>query len=132
LWKEGTIKLHHNRLRGPEFEPKFFRIEQLSCPAIVDKQGRETLLPVMRPTTAIDVEERAAVENENSRKILRALLDAPGASERELTQATGISRTTVQRKIGALKGDGRAWAKWAYGDRKGEKATKSNQLGSSG
>jgi|HubBroStandDraft_6_1064221.scaffolds.fasta_scaffold366926_2 DNA-binding transcriptional ArsR family regulator len=60
----------------------------------------------MRPTTAIDVEERAAVENENSRKILRALLDAPGASERELAQATGISRTTVQRKIGALKRDG--------------------------
>ena len=39
LWKEATIKLHHNRLRGPEFEPRFFRIEQLSCPAIVDKGG---------------------------------------------------------------------------------------------
>jgi uncharacterized membrane protein len=103
LWKEATIKLHHNRLRGPEFEPRFFRIEQLSCPAIVDKSGRQILLPVLRPTTAMDVEERASVENETSRKILRALLDAPGASERELAQATGISRTTVQRKIGTLK-----------------------------
>ena len=106
LWREGTIKLHHNRLRGPEFEPRFFRIEQLSCPDIVDKSGHQILLPVLRPTTAMDVEERAAVENENSRKILRALLDAPGASERELAQATGISRTTVQRKIGTLKRDG--------------------------
>lgn len=35
MWKEGTIKLHHNRLRGPEFEPRFFRIEQLSCPKIL-------------------------------------------------------------------------------------------------
>jgi hypothetical protein len=70
LWKEGTIKLHHNRLRGPEFEPRFFRIEQLSCPAIVDKSGRQILLPVLRPTTVMDVEELAAVENKNDIALL--------------------------------------------------------------
>ena len=64
LWKDGTIKLHHNRLRGPEFEPRFFRIEQLSCPDIVDKGGRQILLPVLRPITELDVEERAIVERE--------------------------------------------------------------------
>jgi hypothetical protein len=64
LWKDGTIKLHHNRLRGPEFEPRFFRIEQLSCPDIVDKGGRQILLPVLRPITELDVEERAIVGRE--------------------------------------------------------------------
>jgi hypothetical protein len=51
LWKEASIKFHWNRVRGPEFEPRFFRTEKLSCPDILDKQGRQILLPVMRPST---------------------------------------------------------------------------------
>jgi hypothetical protein len=58
LWKEAQIKLCHNRLRGPEFEPKYFRIEMISCPDIVDKQGRQIMLPVMRPITETGAAER--------------------------------------------------------------------------
>jgi uncharacterized membrane protein len=103
LWKEAAIKLHHNRLRGPEFEPHYFRIEKLSCPEIVDKSGREILLPVLRPATAIDVEERAAAENKNDIALLRALLANPGASQRELADATGIPKSTVDRTIKKLE-----------------------------
>ena len=88
LWKEGTIKLHHNRLRGPEFEPRFFRIEHLSCPDIVDKGGRQILLPVLRPTTAMDVEERARGESQTDIALLRALVGNPKASQRELVEET--------------------------------------------
>src|ERR1700720_2080485 len=87
LWKEGTIKLHHNRLRGPEFEPRFFRIEQLSCPDIVDKDGVQILLPVLRPITELDVEERAIVENATDMKLLRAMLDAPNGNQRDWATA---------------------------------------------
>ena len=103
LWKEGTIKLHHNRLRGPEFEPRFFRIEQLSCPDIVDKSGRQILLPVLRPASERDVEERAAAENKNDNALLRALLATPGASERELAQAIGLSKSAIGPKLRKLE-----------------------------
>src|ERR1700730_17916934 len=83
LWKEGTIKLHHKRLRGPEFEPKFFRIEQLSCPTIVDKSGRQILLPVMRPSTEMDAEERQAQEGNSQLALLRSMIEDPGGSQRD-------------------------------------------------
>ena len=58
LWKDASIKFHWNRVRGPEFEPKYFRIEKLSCPDIVDKQRRQILLPVLRPCSEVDVEKK--------------------------------------------------------------------------
>jgi hypothetical protein len=102
LWKEGTIKLHHNRLRGPEFEPRFFRIEQLSCPDIVDKGGRQILLPVLRSTTAIDVEEQAIIKSATDIKLLQAMLDAPNDKQRDWAQTIGLAVSTVNDKLGAF------------------------------
>jgi hypothetical protein len=102
LWKDGTIKLHHNRLRGPEFEPRFFRIEQLSCPDIVDKGGRQILLPVLRPTTAIDVEEQAIIKSATDIKLLQAMLDAPNDKQRDWAQTIGLAVSTVNDKLGAF------------------------------
>ena len=39
IWKDGPCKLYHNRLRGPEFEPRYFRIEKMAAPEIVDSQA---------------------------------------------------------------------------------------------
>jgi hypothetical protein len=102
LWKEGTIKLHHNRLRGPEFEPRFFRIDQLSCPDIVDKGGRQILLPVLRPTTAIDVEEQAIIKSATDIKLLQAMLDAPNDKQRDWAHPMGLAVSTVNDKLGAF------------------------------
>ena len=105
LWKEATIKLHHNRLRGPEFEPRFFRIEQLSCPAIVDKQGRQILLPVLRPTSEKDVEERARVSRNTKLELLRAMLAEPKGTQRDWAMKINLSVSTVNQKLKILEGE---------------------------
>jgi AAA domain/Bifunctional DNA primase/polymerase, N-terminal len=104
LWNEGAIKLYQNRVRGPEFEPKFFRIEKLSSPDIVDVQGRQILLPVMRPTTERDAEEREIIESQTDISLLRALVLNPKASFREMAFATALPKSNVGRKIKKLIG----------------------------
>jgi hypothetical protein len=105
LWKDGTIKLHHNRLRGPEFEPRFFRIEQLSCPGIVDKGGRQILLPVLRPTTEKDVEERARVSRDTKLELLRAMLTEPKGTQRDWAMKINLSVSTVNEKLKILESE---------------------------
>jgi hypothetical protein len=83
LWKEAQIKLYHNRLRGPEFEPRFFRIEKLSCPDIVDKQRRQISLPVIRPITETDAEERKTQEGNAELALLKAMIENEEGSQRE-------------------------------------------------
>ena len=104
LWKgEGSqIKLSQNRVRGPEFEPRYYRIEKLSSPDIVDDKGRQILLPVMRPITEQDVEERKAAESETDVAFLRALQLTPEAPQRDLAQACGLPLTRVNRTIKRL------------------------------
>jgi len=50
----------------------------------------------------MDVEERAATENKNDIALLRALLATPGASERELAQAVGLSKSAIGPKLKRL------------------------------
>jgi hypothetical protein len=104
LWKEAQIKLYHNRLRGPEFEPKYFRIEMLSCPDIVDKQGRQILLPVMRPITEMDAAEREKNEGNLDLAVLRAMAANPDGTQLEWALAIGIrSKGTINKKLQKLK-----------------------------
>src|ERR1700730_1106681 len=104
LWKEAQIKLYHNRLRGPEFEPKYFRIEMLSCPDIVDKQGRQILLPVMRPITDIDAAEREKNDGNLDLALLRAIAANPEGTQLEWALAVGIrSKSAVNAKLQKLK-----------------------------
>ena len=102
LWKEASIKFHWNRVRGPEFEPRFFRIEKLSCPDILDKQGREILLPVMRPITEMDVEERASQEGNSQLALLRAMVENPKGSQREWAFRIGKSQGSLQHMFKKL------------------------------
>jgi hypothetical protein len=102
LWKEASIKFHWNRVRGPEFEPRFFRIEKLSCPDILDKQGRQILLPVMRPITEMDVEERASQEGNSQLALLRAMVENPKGSQREWAFRIGKSQGSLQHMFKKL------------------------------
>jgi Winged helix-turn-helix DNA-binding/CHC2 zinc finger/AAA domain len=105
LWKSecSQIKLFQNRVRGPEFEPCYYRIEKLSSPDIVDDKGRQILLPIMRPTTALDVAERAIALKNTKLALLRAMLAAPNAPQRELATAIGVSVSTVNANLKALE-----------------------------
>jgi hypothetical protein len=104
LWKEAQIKLYHNRLRGPEFEPKYFRIEMLSCQDIVDKQGRQILLPVMRHITEIDAAEREKKEGNLDLALLRAMAANPDGTQLEWTFAIGLrSKSAVNARIQRLR-----------------------------
>ena len=105
LWAEpgGQIKLSHNRVRGPEFEPQYFRIEKVSCPDIVDIKGRQILLPAMRPSTQQDAEERDKDEANTDLALLRAMIANPDATHAEWGQAIGRDRSRVSRKLQKLK-----------------------------
>jgi len=95
LWKEASIKFHWNRVRGPEFEPRFFRIEKFSCPDILDKQGRQIPLPVMRPCTEIDAEERKTQEGNVELALLKAMIENEEGSQREWAFKIGKGQSSV-------------------------------------
>ncbi|MDQ6869183.1 MAG: AAA family ATPase [Pseudomonadota bacterium] len=104
LWKDAQIKLYHNRLRGPEFEPKYFRIEILSCPDIVDKQNRQILLPVMRPITDTDAEECEKNNGNLDFALLRAMAANREGSQTEWAFAIGIkAKSSINKKLQKLK-----------------------------
>jgi hypothetical protein len=103
LWKEGHVKLYHNRLRGPEFEPRFFRIEKRSCRDIVDIKGREILLPIMLPTLEKDAEARLQQEANILPSLLLAMASNPEGTLAEWGVAIGHSKSTVSRRMGQLK-----------------------------
>lgn len=105
LWKEASIKFHWNRVRGPEFEPRFFRIEKLSCPDIVDKQGRQILLPVMRPSTEADASEREKNDGNLDLALLRAIAANPDGTQLEWALAIGIkAKSAVNSRLQKLRG----------------------------
>jgi hypothetical protein len=76
LWSEdGTIELGWTKVRGPEFDPKFFKIEKLGCPEIIDNKGRTPLLPVMRAMDAESLEQKAKTANETRATLLRIIAE---------------------------------------------------------
>lgn len=90
LWKSAQIKLHHtDKLRSPTFEPKYFRIEKCSCPDILDNKGRQIQLPLMRPCTETDAEEKTAQEGNSQLALLRAMIENPNGSQREWAMRIG-------------------------------------------
>ncbi|HXN88835.1 MAG TPA: AAA family ATPase [Methylocella sp.] len=102
LWKEASIKFHWNRVRGPEFEPRFFRIEKFSCPDIVDKQGRQILLPVMRPSTEADAETREKSNADASRALLAAMIADPTGTQADWGVAINQSKGRVNGHLQRL------------------------------
>jgi hypothetical protein len=103
LWAEdGSIKLHFNRVRGPEFEPLHFRIEKLSSPDICDDEGRQILLPVLRPISEQVAEQRQAAKGTVELEVLKSLAEEPGLSGRERSAKLGMSETTLRRRLEAL------------------------------
>jgi hypothetical protein len=107
LWSDaGTIELNHNKVRGPEFEPRYFRIETLGSPDILDNKGRQPQLPVMRPISEQAVEERKNADDDFGRALLRQMLDAPNGSQRQWGDAVRRSKSRVNDKLHNLAKEG--------------------------
>ncbi len=105
LWaaSQNQIKLHWNKVRGPQFEPCHFRIEQLSCPDIVDDMRRQILLPVMRPSTEADAEERAGQKSNSQRALLMAIIENAKGTQRDWAFKIGKSVGTVAKTLKRLE-----------------------------
>lgn len=104
LWADGgQIKFHWNKVRGPEFEPQYFRIEKVSSPDIVDIKGRQILLPVMRPTTAQAADEKQQTDAVLNRALLEAMLTAPDAMQAEWAFAIRRSKSSLNDRLQKLK-----------------------------
>jgi hypothetical protein len=90
------------KLRGIEFEPVKFRFEGMTSPDVKDVKGREVRLPVLRPMTDADAEQRESAEVKKTAAVLRAMAADPAGSLTSLAAATGLHRSSVERVIKRL------------------------------
>jgi hypothetical protein len=121
----GAVKMHwQGKLRGVEFDPLFFRIEAASSPDVIDAKGRQVQLPVMRPATEADAEQREQAEINTDLALLKAILAEPDATQQAWAITIGKSKTLVNKKLQKLKSEKLVdvvLGKWSLTDR-GRKA----------
>jgi AAA domain len=99
----GAVRLHwQGKLRALDFAPRLFRFEIVGSPDILDAKGRQVQLPVLRPITEADAETRQQEQTDRSSKLLRALIDHPGAAVRQLGEVTQIPKSSVERELTKL------------------------------
>ncbi len=99
----GNTVLHwQGKFRGLEFQPAAFRFDILGSPDLLDGKGRQVQLPVLRPCSTEDVEDREAAEVNLDIDILRCLVDEPTPAIREIAQAVGCKKTNVAQKLARL------------------------------
>jgi hypothetical protein len=104
LWNDnGRIELGWNKVRGPEFDTRYFRIEKLGCPDILDNKGRTPLLPILRPMSDQTVEQGQKSDADTSIALLRAMLAEPGGTQADWAAAIGRSKGRVNAWLQKLK-----------------------------
>jgi hypothetical protein len=107
LWNEGgSIELAWNKVRGPEFEPRSFRIELLGSPDILDNKGRQPQLPVMRPMSQQTVDDRRTASDADDLRLLHLLRDQPTTSQGGIASTLGWYKSKVNRKLRDLTSGG--------------------------
>jgi hypothetical protein len=124
----GLVRLHwQGKLRGLEFPPALFRIENASSPDVVDTKGRQVELPVMRPMTENEAERREAATVNDNIALLRAMIAEPSGSIRTWAASCGFgSKSRVEKALPSLASDKlikKAAGKWML-TRSGEKAAR--------
>jgi hypothetical protein len=90
------------KLRGLDFEPPLYRIENKTSPGIVNVKGDLVQIPVVLPTSQGEAEDREADVANRDVKVLRVMAENPLAGERALALAAGMSRGAVQRALAKL------------------------------
>ena len=53
LWRRGNVcQLHwQTKLRGPDFDPVYFRFREYGCNEVLDAKGRRVMMPLLVPRT---------------------------------------------------------------------------------
>jgi hypothetical protein len=96
----GLVELHwQGKFRGLEFKPKFFRFDIVSSPDVIDKKGNQIALPILRPATEEDAEQREAASVNSDMAVLRAMAADEKASIRDLAAKIGVHRSKVERTL---------------------------------
>jgi hypothetical protein len=90
-------------LDGIKSAARYFRIEKLGCPHILDNKGRTPLLPVIRPTSAEDIERQKNREGATDLALLRVIYEMPFASQAQWAIAIGISQQAISKKLKVLQ-----------------------------
>jgi AAA domain len=104
LWNdEGRIELGWNKVRGPEPGDRFFRIEKLGAPHILDSKGRTPLLPVMRPMSVTSIEQSEKTDADLDRALLQAMADNPDGTQTEWGAAIGRSKGRLNKRLQKLE-----------------------------
>jgi hypothetical protein len=103
LWKDDKgMRLHWSKVRGPHFEPRFFRIEMLCTPDVVDNKGRQISLPVPFPMTEEAAEQKQEARAANDVDILRSFDEDPTANETARAITLAMKGQTLQFRVKKL------------------------------
>jgi hypothetical protein len=90
------------KFRGIDFTAALFRFEILDCPDVLDIKGRRVALPVLRPTTEEDAENREKAAVNRDVAILIAIAKEPRGSLNDWAVGASLTRAAVQRGLEAL------------------------------
>ncbi len=81
LWKEGEVmELHHNKLRGPSFQPIQFRLAQCVLAGVLDSKGREVSTVVAEPISEANAAAEQDRQFNDSTSAIRAIDTLPKPS----------------------------------------------------
>src|SRR5215204_1487027 len=87
-WKhdDTLIELHHNKIRGPGFEPLIFNLETIRSPDLCDHLGN--VLPTVRAVAITQTDETAAQKRtrDDEDRVLASLLENPEASYADIAE----------------------------------------------
>jgi hypothetical protein len=104
LWGEGNrIELGFNKIRGPEFDTKYFYIDKLGSPDILDDKGRTPLLPVMQSLSTADAERCKDASTDLDLRLLRAMAANPDGTQAEWAAEIGRAKGSVNDRLQKLK-----------------------------
>jgi AAA domain len=115
LWSENrgeVTELHwQGKIRGPDFSPFGYRLNQVST-GLVDEKKREEMTIIVEPMSEEAVADHAKQAIANEDVVLRALRDHPGRSLALIARDAGWvgedgnpERWRVQRALRSLAGD---------------------------
>jgi hypothetical protein len=106
LWAEDDrVEWGWNKIRGPEFDTRYFYIEKLGSPHILDQKGRQPLLPVMRPMSANDAQRCEQMSGNLDIELLKAMIANPSGTQSDWARDIGRSKSSVNNRLQNLKRD---------------------------
>jgi hypothetical protein len=83
------VELHHNKIRGPGFDPMVFRLEKITCEKLHDNTGK--LIPTVHAVLVTDYEvekEQNRATDDEDRVMIEGLAD-PDVSIAEMAERCG-------------------------------------------